>query len=72
MSIDTIGTNQPGTNNSRKLDGPLLRPDQVAVLLSVKTSWVYDAVQRGTLPCLRIGRHIRFTREMLEEWLQSR
>lgn len=55
----------------RRLDGPLLRPDQAAELLSVKTSWVYDAVRTGRLPCLRIGRHIRFTRAMLEDWLQN-
>jgi excisionase family DNA binding protein len=56
----------------RKLDGPLLTPDQAAELLSVKTSWVYDAVRTGRLPCLRVGRHIRFTRAMLEEWLLDR
>jgi excisionase family DNA binding protein len=53
----------------RPLDGPLLRPDQAAELLSVKTSWIYEATRNGRLPCLRIGRHIRFTRAMLEEWL---
>jgi excisionase family DNA binding protein len=53
----------------RPLDGPLLRPEQVAALLSVKTSWVYDAVRTEKLPCVRVGRHIRFTRAMLEEWL---
>jgi len=42
------------------------------VLLSVKTSWVYDAVRRGELPCIRVGRHIRFTQAMLEEWLEDR
>jgi excisionase family DNA binding protein len=63
MSPDT---DQP-TSVSRSLDGPLLRPDQAAVLLAVKTSWVYDAVRTGSLPCVRVGRHIRFTRGMLEE-----
>ena len=53
------------------LDGPLLRPNQAAALLAVKTSWVYDAVRTGRLPCLRVGRHIRFTRAMLEEWLEQ-
>jgi excisionase family DNA binding protein len=49
--------------------GPLLRPDQAAHLLSVKTSWVYEAVRSGRVPCIRVGRHIRFTRQMLEDWL---
>jgi excisionase family DNA binding protein len=62
--IDGVPGHGPGA--------PLLRPDQVAALLAVKTSWVYEAVRSGQLPCLRIGRHIRFTRAMLEEWLQSR
>lgn len=57
---------------SRRLDGPLLRPDQAAALLAVKVSWIYDAVRAGNLPCIRVGRHIRFTRAMLEEWLQSK
>jgi excisionase family DNA binding protein len=56
----------------RPLDGPLLRPEEAAALLSVKTSWVYDAVRTGNLPCIRVGRHIRFTQGMLEEWLQGR
>jgi excisionase family DNA binding protein len=52
-----------------RLDEALLRPEQAAELLAVKPSWVYEAVRSGRLPCLRIGRHIRFTRAMLEDWL---
>ncbi len=33
------------------------------------TSLIYEAVRAGRVPCLRVGRHIRFTRHMLEEWL---
>jgi excisionase family DNA binding protein len=52
-----------------RLAGPLLRPEQAAELLAVKPSWVYEAVRTGRLPCLRVGRHIRFTQAMLETWL---
>lgn len=55
-----------------RLDSPLLKPQQAAELLAVRTSWIYEAVRTNRLPCLRIGRHIRFTREMLEEWLRER
>ena len=55
-----------------RLDSPLLKPEQAAELLAVRTSWIYEAVRTNHLPCLRIGRHIRFTREMLEEWLRER
>ena len=71
MNPEISQSNQP-TSMPRRLDGPLLRPDQAAVLLAVKTSWVYDAVRTRNLPCIRVGRHIRFTRRMLEEWLESR
>lgn len=52
-----------------QLDAPLLRPDEAARLLAVKTNWIYEAVRDGRLPCLRLGRHIRFMRVMLEQWL---
>jgi excisionase family DNA binding protein len=55
-----------------RLDSPLLKPEQAAELLAVRTSWIYEAVRTNRLPCLRIGRHIRFTRDMLEEWLRER
>jgi excisionase family DNA binding protein len=47
----------------------LWRPEKAAWYLDVKTSWVYEAVRAGRVPCLRVGRHIRFTRHMLEDWL---
>jgi excisionase family DNA binding protein len=45
----------------------LLRPEQATWYLNVKTSWIYEAVRSGRLPCRRVGRHIRFTRSMLDE-----
>lgn len=51
------------------LVGPLLSPQEVARLLAVKPNWVYEAVRARRMPCLRVGRHIRFTRPMLERWL---
>ena len=64
--------NQGNEPRALRLDNPLLKPEQAAELLAVRTSWIYEAVRTNRLPCLRIGRHIRFTREMLEEWLQER
>jgi excisionase family DNA binding protein len=53
-----------------QLDQRLLTPAQAADLLAVKTSWIYEAVRTHRLPCLRLGKHIRFTRDMLETWLE--
>jgi excisionase family DNA binding protein len=64
--------NHHGTEpRALRLDSPLLKPEQAAELLAVRTSWIYEAVRTNRLPCLRIGRHIRFTREMLEAWLSE-
>jgi len=60
------------TPTAMSLTEPLLKADEAAVLLSVKPSWIYEAVRAGALPCLKVGRHIRFTRPMLEEWLATR
>jgi excisionase family DNA binding protein len=51
------------------LDEPLLDCAAAAALLNVRVSWVRDAARLGQLPCLRVGRHMRFTRTMLEDWL---
>ena len=53
------------------LSEPLLDCEAAAELLSVRVSWVRDATRLGHLPCLRVGRHLRFTRAMLEEWLAA-
>jgi len=51
------------------LSEPLLDCVVAAELLNVRVSWVRDAARMGHLPCLRVGRHLRFTRAMLEAWL---
>ncbi len=48
---------------------PLLDADAVAQLLSVKPSWIYEAVRSRRIPHVKIGRHIRFVRSDLEDWV---
>jgi predicted DNA-binding transcriptional regulator AlpA len=43
----------PANRVATLVEGPLLRPEQAAHLLSVKTSWVYEAVRSGRVPCIR-------------------
>jgi excisionase family DNA binding protein len=53
--------------------GPsLLRPNDVARLLSVSRAWVYDAARTGRIPSVRLGGDdgpLRFVGEDLEQWL---
>lgn len=59
---------QAGGGEVVSLDEPLL-DCAAAAALNVRVSWVRDAARLGHLPCLRVGRHLRFTRVMLEDWL---
>lgn len=54
------------------LSEPLLDAAAAAHLLGVRPSWIYEAVRDGRLPHVKIGRHIRFLRSDLEEWVLSR
>jgi excisionase family DNA binding protein len=40
-------------------------------LLNVSEKTIYEEVQRGTIPHVRIGSRIRFRPERTAEWLQS-
>lgn len=57
------------TSAQRPLDEPLLDAAAAARLLSVRPSWVYEAVREGRLPHLKVGRHVRFLRTDLEAWV---
>lgn len=58
-----------GASAPDTLQEPLLTPGDAARLLSVKTSWIYEAVRDRRLPHLKIGRHLRFLRSDLEAWV---
>jgi excisionase family DNA binding protein len=50
----------------------LLRPTDVARMLGVSRTWLYDAAKTGRIPCVRIGGAdgpVRFVPEDLERWL---
>jgi len=65
----TSGQARAGGGEVVSLDEPLLDCVAAAALLNVRVSWVRDAARLGHLPCVRVGRHLRFTRVMLEDWL---
>lgn len=50
---------------------PLLRPEEVARILGVRRSSVYEYARTGRLPHVRVGRHVRFLREDIEEWIRQ-
>ena len=71
LTLDALDLASSVADPDVTLDDPLLKPEDVARLLSVRPSWVYDKVRSGELPCLHVGRHIRFTRRLIEHWLEG-
>lgn len=51
-------------------DLELLTVTDVAELLNVRVRWVYDAVAKGRLPALRVGKHLRFRRREVAAFLE--
>ncbi len=46
---------------------PLLTIDEAAEYLNVPARWVADAVRQRKIRCTRIGKHVRFRVEHLDE-----
>ena len=68
---------QPDDQASKPQRRPLTRedvmtPTQVATMLSMPKSTIYELARRGDLPCARLGRTIRFVREDVEARLRGR
>jgi excisionase family DNA binding protein len=53
------------------MTGSLLTADDVARLLSVPTSWVYEQSRLGRIPTVTLGRYRRYRREAIEEWVRE-
>ena len=49
----------------------LLTADEVARLLGVPASWVYEQSRRGRIPTVTLGRYRRYRREAIEAWVQK-
>lgn len=49
----------------------LLDAAEVAEMLAVPVSWVREATRSGAMPCVRLGRYVRFERDEVEAWLAS-
>ena len=53
------------------MTGSLLTADQVAELLGVPRSWVYEQSRCGRIPTVTLGRYRRYRREAIEAWLEQ-
>jgi excisionase family DNA binding protein len=54
------------------MNGTLLTAAQVAKLLGVPKSWVYEQSRRGRIPTVTLGRYRRYRLEAIDEWIRKR
>ncbi|MFV2044052.1 MAG: helix-turn-helix domain-containing protein [Anaerolineales bacterium] len=46
--------------------------DELAEYLRIPRSSLYKLAQEGRIPCQKVGRHWRFRREAIDEWLSAK
>ena len=49
----------------------VLTIDELSVYIKIPKSSLYKLVRGGKVPCQKIGRHWRFHREAIDEWLKD-
>lgn len=50
----------------------LLTPQQIAELLGVKPSTIYQWTHQGFIPHLKLGRLVRFNENKVMKWVEKR
>jgi excisionase family DNA binding protein len=59
----------PGVSIEDEMSGSLLTAGDVAELLGVPKSWVYEQSRAGRIPTVTLGRYRRYRREAIEAWV---
>jgi putative molybdopterin biosynthesis protein len=49
----------------------VMTPTEVATMLAMPKSTIYELARRGELPCARLGRTVRFVRQDIEARLRG-
>ena len=50
----------------------LLTPDEIADLLGVQKSTIYQWTHQGFIPHVKLGRFVRFREKTVMEWIDKR
>lgn len=49
----------------------LVKPDKAAELLTISPRKLWELTNRGEVPCVRIGKSVRYLPEDLRAWIDS-
>ncbi len=50
----------------------LLRPNEAAQVLAISPRKLWELTNCGEIPCLRIGRAVRYSVEDLQQWIEGK
>lgn len=53
------------------MESVVYTPNDVAKLLQTRISTVYDLIERGELPAIRIGRNYKIPIERFDAWMEE-
>jgi len=49
----------------------LLTAAELAERLAVPKTWILESARSGAMPCVRLGRYVRFDLADVEKWLEE-
>ena len=49
----------------------LITVDELATMLQVPKSWIYDRTRNNRIPYIKIGKYIRFDKDEIIEWIKN-
>lgn len=56
----------------QKEPGDVLTIDELSAYLKIPKSTLYKLVREGKIPCQKIGRHWRFRKGAIDQWLEEK
>ena len=57
---------------SENKPGAILTVDEISDYLKIPKSTIYKLVREGKIPAQKIGRHWRFRKEAIDNWLEKK
>jgi excisionase family DNA binding protein len=61
----------PDREREHKVSQRLLDAAAIAERLGVPKTWVLESARSGAMPCVRLGRYVRFDLDDVERWLEE-
>lgn len=67
-----MGSNKPRIRQPSAQQFPVVMTIlDLAAYLQISKSSLYQIVRRGSVPCQRVGRHLRFHKEAIDLWIKT-